>query len=115
MKKIGLKFVECIKRILVSNWGVMTMKIYEEVTVEEALKRCGAKAKVLVAIDDMEDDNTDVVFVLKRKSEYKEIFEDVKTVASLCDDFMKQLRCFTEKQDLKNIKPIGKQKIVLLE
>ena len=59
MKKIGLKFVECIKRILVSNWGVMTMKIYEEVTVEEALKRCGAKAKVLVAIDDMEDDNTD--------------------------------------------------------
>lgn len=43
------------------------------------------------------------------------IFEDVKRVASLCDDFVKQLRLFTEKQDIRNIKPYGIQRTVLLK
>ena len=88
---------------------------YIEMTIEEAMKRCNKNAKVLVAIQNLEeDDNIDTVFILKRRSEYREMFDDVKTVASICDDFVKQLRLFTEKQDIYNIKPFGKEKTVLL-
>src|SRR5574344_1814829 len=62
---------------------------------------------------DLEDENVDVVFVKKRRSEYQSMFEDVKTVASICDDFVKQLRLFTEKQNIFNIEPRGRQKIIL--
>ena len=51
---------------------------------------------------------------IKKREEYSKIFEDVKTVASMCDDFVRQLKCFTEKQDIYNIQPIGIQKIILL-
>lgn len=85
-----------------------------EMTIEEAMKRCEKNTKVFVATQDLTKDNVDIVFVSKRKNEYSGIFEDVKTVASLCDDFVKQLRLFTEKQDVRNIKPCGFQKIVLL-
>ena len=42
------------------------------------------------------------------------MFEEVKTVASACDDFVKQLRLFTEKQNIYSIEPHGLQKIILL-
>lgn len=87
---------------------------YVEMTIGEAIKYCNENDKVLVAIQDLEDNNVDIVFAQKKKEEYNEIFEDVKTVASLCDDFVKQLRLFTEKQDIRNIRPYGLQKIVLL-
>lgn len=85
-----------------------------EMTVEEAMKVCGKQAKVLVAVQDLEEENSNVQFVQKRKEEYGQLFSDVETVASICDDFVKQLRCFTHKQDIKNIRPVGIQKIVLL-
>ena len=88
---------------------------YIEMTIEEAMKRCNKNKKVLVAVQDLEDENIDIVFVKKEKSEYEEIFEDVKTVASACDDFVKHLRLFTEKQNIYNIEPIGIEKIVLLK
>ncbi len=50
----------------------------------------------------------------KRGSDNKEVFEDVKTVASLSDDLVKQLNLFTEKQDIMNIRPYGIQRIVIL-
>lgn len=87
---------------------------YVEVTVEEALKICGKNGKVLVATQSLEEEDVNVAFVPKKREEYDKIFEDVKTVASLCDDFAKQLKCFTEKQDVYNIRPIGLQKIILL-
>lgn len=87
---------------------------YVEMSVEEAMKKCKKNAKILVAIQDLAEENVDVIFVPKRENEYKEVFEDVKTVASLCDDFVKQLKLFTEKQDIRDIKPYGIQKIVLL-
>lgn len=66
-------------------------------------------------MQDLEDDNVDVVFVQNRGSESEGIFDDVKTVASLCDDFVKQLKLFTEKQGgIRNIKPFGVQKTVIL-
>ena len=85
-----------------------------EMTVEEAMKVCGKQAKVLVAVQDLEEENSNVQFVQKRKEEYGQLFSDVETVASICDDFVKQLRCFTHKQDIKNIRPVGIQKIVLI-
>lgn len=88
---------------------------YIEMTIEEAMKCCNKNKKVLVAVQDLEDENVDVVFVTKRKNEYKSIFDDVKTVASICDDFVKQLRLFTEKQNISNIEPYGLQKIILLK
>lgn len=87
---------------------------YIEMSIEEAMKKCKKNAKILVAIQDLTDDNTDIIFIQKRENEYNEVFEDVKTVASLCDDFISQLKLFTEKQDIRNIRPYGMQKTVLL-
>ena len=87
---------------------------YVEMTIEEAMRCCNRNKKVLVAIQDLEDDNVDVVFVKKKKNEYDTIFDDVKTVASICDDFVKQLNLFTEKQEIPNIEPHGLKKTILL-
>ena len=88
---------------------------YIEMTIEEAFKRCDKNNNVLVAIQDLEKEDCDIVFVKKEKNEYQALFEDVKTVASMCDDFVKQLRLFTEKQNVYNIEPRGIQKIILLK
>ena len=88
---------------------------YIEMTLEEAVKECNKNTKVLVALQNLEEkDDTDVIFVTKKKEEYRKMFEDVKTAASLCDDFVRELSLFTERQDIRNIKPQGFQKIVLL-
>ena len=86
-----------------------------EMSIEEAERRCKKNTRVLVATRDLADNETDIVFVSKRGKDYSEIFEDVKTVASLCDDFANQLKLFTEKQDIKNIRPYGKERTVLLK
>ena len=114
MKMKEVKSVEFMKQILENNIEVNIMR-YVEMTIEEAMKRCNKNKKVLVAIQDLEDDNVDTVFVQKERSEYQSMFEDVKTVASACDDFVKQLRLFTENQNIFNIEPKGIQKIVLLK
>lgn len=88
---------------------------YVEMTVEEAIKKCNKNAKVLVAIQDLEKEDTDVVFVKKKREDYNELFDDIKTVASFYSDFVKQLNLFTEKQDIYDIKPKGFQKIILLK
>lgn len=88
---------------------------YVELTIEEAMQRCDKNAKVLVVIQDLKDTKANVSFVKKERKEYPEIFEDIQTATSLCDDFVKQLKLFSEKQDIHNIKPKGIQKIVLLK
>lgn len=89
---------------------------FVEMSIEEAMRRCKKNAKVLVAIQDLEDKTVDVVFISKKRNEYDELFADVKTVASLCDNFARQLNLFTERQeDIKNIRPCGIQKTVLLK
>lgn len=109
------KFAEFTKQTLENNiLGGIIMR-YVEMTVEEAMKICNKNDKVLVAVQDLEDDNCNVTFVKKRKNDYGSLFEDVKTVASACDDFVKQLRLFTEKQNIYNIEPRGFQKIILLK
>ena len=104
-----------MKRTLENKiFGGIIMR-YVEMTIEEAMNRCNKNKKVLVAVQDLEDDNVDIAFVQKGRNEYQTIFEDVKTVASACDDFVKQLRLFTEKQNICNIEPRGFQKIILLK
>lgn len=88
---------------------------YVELTIEEAMQRCNKNAKVLVAVRDLKDTNVNITFVKKERQDYLEIFEDIQTVASLNDDFVKQLKLFTEKQDIYNIRPKGFQKIILLK
>lgn len=87
---------------------------YVELTIEEAIQRCDKNAKVLVAVRDLKDTNVNVTFEKKERQDYLEIFEDIQTAASLCDDFVKQLKLFTEKQDIYDIRPKGFQKIILL-
>ncbi len=88
--------------------------MYVEMKIDEAIKRCNKNARVLVSIQDLEQEDVDILFIKKEKKDYNGIFKDVKTVASACDDFVKQLKLFTEKQDIHNIKPKGMQKIILL-
>lgn len=85
-----------------------------EMPIEEAIKKCKKNTKILVATQDLEDNDTDIIFVQRRGNEYKEVFENVKTVASMCDEFVNQLKLFTEKQDIRNIRPYGIQRTVLL-
>ena len=115
MRLKEMKFVESMRRTSENNIERATIMRYIEMTIEEAMKRCNKNKKVLVAIQDLEDDSVDTVFIQKERSEYQSMFEDVKTVASACDDFVKQLRLFTEKQNIFNIEPKGIQKIILLK
>ena len=88
---------------------------YVEMSVEEAIKRCKKNAKILVATQDLTDTESEIIFIQKKGSDYKEVFEDVKTVASLSDDLVKQLKLFTERQeDIMNIRPYGIQRIVIM-
>lgn len=92
------------------------MQQYVEMTIEEAMRRCNKNKKVLVAVQDLEDSKpVNLAFVQKDRSEYPSIFKDVQTAVSICDDFVKQFRLFTEKQNVPNIQPYGQQKIVLLQ
>jgi hypothetical protein len=95
--------------------GGHDMQHYIEMTVEEARKLYGNNATVLVSVKSLEDDDVDVVFVRKSSKECDKLFDDAKTVASIMDDFIKQISIFTEKQDLMNIIPHGKQKIIFLK
>lgn len=87
---------------------------FVEMTVEDAMKYCNKNDKVLVAVHDLENEDMDVVFEQKRRNDYGDIFRDAKTISSMCDDLIKELSVFTEKQDLANIRPRGLHKIVLL-
>ena len=65
-------------------------------------------------LDDYQADD-DIMFVKKKRDEYDELFTDAKTAISSYDNFIKQLNLFTVKQDIYNIKPKGKRKIILLK
>lgn len=90
---------------------------YVEMTTDEAIEvlRKSKGKKVLVAIQDLENDNEDVVFYRKLKSDCEIMIKEAQTVSSMCDDFVKKLDVFTKKQkDLMNIEPHGIQKTILL-
>ena len=90
---------------------------YVEMTTDEAievLKKSKSK-KVLVVVQDLENDDVDAVFVHKLKTDCEIMIREAKTILSACDDFVKQLDLFTEKQrDLINFNKRGFQKTILL-
>jgi hypothetical protein len=90
---------------------------YVEMTTEEAIEllRKSKGKKVLVAIKNLESDD-DAILCQKFKSDCEVIIQEAQTVSSICDDFVKKLDVFTEKQrDLFNIKPKGLKKTILLK
>jgi len=89
--------------------------ILVEMSIEEAKKKCKKNATVFVAEQDLENDECNTEFISVKRTEYNRMFDNVKTVASLCDEFMNQLRLFTEKQNIPNIEPRGVQKIILMK
>ena len=89
---------------------------YIEMTTDEAievLKKSKGK-KVLVAVQDLKNDEP-AFFYPKLKSDCMMMIEEAETISSACDDFVRQLRLFSEKQrDLMNIIPDGLQRTILL-
>lgn len=82
--------------------------------IDEAVKYCKGK-KVLVAEQDLENENEVIGFERKTFQECKEIIERSETIAKICDDFLNQLRVFSEKQDdIMNIRSIGKMSTILV-
>lgn len=86
-------------------------------TIEEALKYANGNkdARVLVAVYDFEEENGIAAFHKKTTDECENIIKEAETVASLCDDFIRGLRCFSVKQNLMNIKPKGKMSTILIQ
>uniref|UniRef100_UPI0004B02671 hypothetical protein n=1 Tax=Clostridium sp. 12(A) TaxID=1163671 RepID=UPI0004B02671 len=90
---------------------------YVEMTIEEANEYYkGTKGKtVLVAVQDLEKDDV-VEFTKRNKDECVNIINEAETIARVYDDFINQLRVFTEKQsDIRNIVPRGKLSTILLK
>lgn len=88
-----------------------------EETIDGAIKllRQSKGKKVMIAVQNLEENDVNVAFVRKYKNECERIIKEAGTVASVCDDFMKQLRIFTEIQkDLAHIEPKGYLKTILL-
>jgi hypothetical protein len=82
--------------------------------IDEAVKYCKGK-KVLVAEQDLESENEVIGFERKTFQECKEIIERSETIAKICDDFLNQLRVFSEKQeDVISIRPIGTMSTILV-
>ena len=90
---------------------------YVEMSTDEAiemLKKSKGK-KVLVAVQDLRTEES-ALFYPQNKSDCYLMIEKAETIASACDDFVKQLKLFSEKQrDIMNIVPKGTQKTILLK
>jgi len=89
---------------------------YVEMTTDEAIEvlRKSKGKKVLVAIKDLENDD-DAILYQKLKSECEVMIKEARTVSSICDDFVKKLDLFTEKQrNFPDIKPNGLRQTILL-
>lgn len=93
------------------------MKVIE-LTSEEAIQvlQKSKGKKVLVAIQDLEAEEEISAFLPIMKNDCEGMIRDAETLISATNDFVKQLRLFTEKQsDLQNIRAVGYQKIILLK
>lgn len=85
-------------------------------TIEEANEyyKGTSGRTVLVAVQDLETEEISS-FVKKSKHDCENIIMEAETIARVYDDFVNQLRVFTEKQpDIRNIIPRGKLSTILL-
>lgn len=72
--------------------------MYVQMTLEEASKLAKKDAVVLVAISDLESNESCDLFVKRKFGECINILEEAATIAKVCDDFAVQLRAFSEYQ-----------------
>lgn len=87
---------------------------YIEMSLEEAKKVAKKNAIVLVAIQDLTNEDCNTGFSKKKFCECNNILEEAKSIAKVCDEFANQLRVFSEKQsDVINYRPIGKLSTIL--
>lgn len=71
---------------------------YVLMSLEEAKKVAKKDAVVLVCKQDLEKEDCNLGFIKKRFCECNNIFEEAATVAKVCDEFINQLRVFSETQ-----------------
>lgn len=89
---------------------------YIMVSIEEAKKIAKKDAVVLIAINDLEANDCNVEFTRKRFGECEKLIKEAETIARVYDDFINQLRVFSEKQsDVINYKHHGKLSTILLK
>lgn len=88
---------------------------YIEVTIEQALamNKGDKNSKVLVAVNNLENDDV-AAFVKKTRNECEKIIKDAETLVQNCDDFMECLMCYSERQDLRAIRPVGVLSTILV-
>lgn len=71
---------------------------YMIMSLEDANKVAKKDAIVLVAKQDLEESDCNVAFSKKRFGECKNILEEAKIIAKVCDEFSAQLMAFSETQ-----------------
>ena len=71
---------------------------YVVMSLEEAKKVAKKDAIVLVAKQDLENPDCNTGFIKKKFCECNNILEEAATIAKVCDDFINQLRVFSEVQ-----------------
>lgn len=89
---------------------------YVEMTIQEALdySKGDTSQTVLMARQDLEKDNEIPKFEKKSKSECEQIIQGAETIARACDDFVNQMRVFSERQlDIENIERKGELNTIL--
>lgn len=88
---------------------------YIEVTIEQALamNKGNKNSKVLVAVNDL-GKNDVAAFVKKTRNECEKIIKDAETLVQNCDDFMDCIMCYSKRQDIRSIQPIGMLSTILL-
>ena len=105
-----------LKKYIMPIWGIDFMEKYIEMSIDDALalSKKHKHMKVLVAVSDLEQNDV-ADFVKRTKTECENIIQEAQTVARVCDDFIDSLRCFSVKQDLKRIRPVGKMSTILIQ
>lgn len=89
---------------------------FKVMTTEKAIEELQkSKGKVvMVAIKNLEEDE-DVNFSPTLKKDCETLINKAETIISACDDFMRQMRLFSTKQDLRHIDLHGTQGTILLK
>ena len=87
---------------------------YVFMTIDQAQKFLKKDTMVMVASRDLEQTDCNCQFAQKRFGDCTNIFEEAQTVAKVVDDFMNQLRIFSDRQlDPINYDAHGKMCIML--
>lgn len=89
---------------------------FVKMSIEEAKKVTKKNATVFVAITDLEKDDCNEEFVVKKFIECSDMINQAKTIAQIADELLDQIRVFSEYQpDPINYIPKGKLGTILIK